>query len=452
VKTYREILRLVWPIALGMMNGAIMQFVDRAYLARHSMTALEAVLPATTLAWIFMSFFQSVVGYSGVFVAQYHGAGDAAAAARSYRAGLLLAALSGVVMLPLVPLGNWIFSLTAASPAVLADEKAYYGILLLGGFFVFGQMAAASYFTGHGRTRVVFWVSLAGNLLNIAIDPLLIFGGWGIPAFGISGAAAATVVSLALQFAVLAALAHRDRPACGTGRVAASGALLLKILRFGIPAGAYEVVNMASFTIFVFVTGRVGDVAFAASNACFTLNYLLYAPVTGFAIGAQTLVGQACGRGDAAGARRVLRRTLHLALGFIALSCLLVLLFHRPLLELFAPADPALRREFLTIGFRLLLLMGAWMLFDGTDTIVSGALKGAGDTKFVMFWMFVASFVFWLPLVFAVAGRHGTMPALWATMVAYVLVICTGTLIRWRRGRWASIALVSSPAGEAPPA
>lgn len=446
MKPYLEILRLVWPIALGMVNGAVMQFVDRAYLARHSMTALEAVLPATTLAWIFMSFFQSVVGYSGVFVAQYHGAGDAASGVRSYHAGMLVAAVSGLLMFPLLPLGDLIFSLTAASDEILALEKTYYGILIAGGFFVFVQMAVASYFTGRGKTRVVFWVSLLGNVLNIAVDPLLIFGGWGIPALGIAGAAAATVGSLALQSAVLAFLAHRDilRSASpGAASFPETLRLLPRILRFGVPAGAYEVLNMASFTIFVFVTGRVGDVAFAASNACFTVNYLLYAPMTGFAIGAQTLVGQACGRGDAAEARRAVRRTLHLALGFVLLACTAVVLLHRPILALFAPADPAQQTAFMSVGFLLLLLMGAWMLFDGTDTVVSGALKGAGDTKFVMTWMFVSSFLIWLPAVFAVAAFRNTMPALWATMVGYVIVICSGTLLRWRRGRWADIALVA---------
>ena len=75
--SYRNILKLVWPLALGMVNNAVMQFVDRAYLAHDSIDALEAVLPAGMLMWMFAGFFQSVVGYSSVFVGQYHGAGDA---------------------------------------------------------------------------------------------------------------------------------------------------------------------------------------------------------------------------------------------------------------------------------------------------------------------------------------------------------------------------------------
>ena len=74
--TFRSILKLVWPLALGMVNNAVMQFVDRTFLAHSSLAALEAVLPAGILMWIFAGFFQSVVGYSSVFVGQLHGAGD----------------------------------------------------------------------------------------------------------------------------------------------------------------------------------------------------------------------------------------------------------------------------------------------------------------------------------------------------------------------------------------
>ena len=108
-----------------MVNNAVMQFVDRMFLARDSLSSIEAVLPACTLSWVFMGFFQSVVSYSGVFVSQYHGAGDEAKCRESYRAGLLLALLAGVVSLPLVPLGGWIFSLTAPSAEIVANESAY---------------------------------------------------------------------------------------------------------------------------------------------------------------------------------------------------------------------------------------------------------------------------------------------------------------------------------------
>ena len=437
MRPYLDILRLVWPLALGMINNAVMQFVDRAYLAHDSMASLEAVLPASMLSWIFLSFFQSVVGYAGVFVAQYHGAGDEGKCVTSYRSAMAIALMSGVLMLPLQPLGDWVLALAANTPELVARERAYYDIVILGGFFVYGQMAAAAYFTGRGRTRLVFWVNLAGNLINIALDPLLIFGWCGLPALGIAGAAYATVLSMAVQWVTLTFAVHRA--IAGVRAPLFDRSLAWRILRFGVPAGGYSVLNILSFTIFVFVTGHVGDLAFAVSNACFTINYLLFAPMEGFALGAQTLVGQAMGRGDAREAAVAMRRTLILALGFVAAFGAVALLLSRPILMLFASPVAATQAEFLALGFRLLMLMAAWMVFDAADVVLAGALKGAGDTKFVFWWMFLCAFVLWLPMVFAVRRIDNSMPVLWATMIVYVVVTCIGSFWRWGRGHWREI-------------
>lgn len=449
--SYREVLKLVWPLALGMANNAIMQLTDRIFLAHESTSSLEAVLPASVLSFLFITFFMSIVAYAGTFVAQFFGAGNERGCARSLGAGLLLALASTVFLVALVPVGHLIFDWCGHSSAVLTREKSYYTVVTLGGVFLCGTMAAQGYFTGRGLTRTVFWVNVLGNVLNVALDPLLIFGYGPFPQLGIVGAAGATVFAQAVQFVVLTALAVRlvrrvaripVSPSADATDDLRFGRLLVRILRFGVPSAIYSVLNMLSFTIFVFVTGKVGDLAFAVSNAVFTINYLLFAPMEGFGIGAGTLVGQYQGRGDAEGARRAVKRTIILAEGSLVVAAGLVLAFYRPILGLFA-ADvvPADVPQFLSLGFTLLLLMSAWLFTDGADIILSGALKGAGDTRFVMIWMLVCS-GFWLGLVGLVYAVHPTMPALWATMVVYVLVICVGTVWRWVRGRWASIRLV----------
>ncbi|MGN0853474.1 MAG: MATE family efflux transporter [Kiritimatiellia bacterium] len=446
--SYRNILKFVWPLALGMANNALMQFADRVFLAHESAAALEAVLPAGILAYLFICFFQSVVSYSGSFGAQYFGAHDVLGCRRSYHAGLWLAFLSGFVFLALIPLGNQIFDWCQHSAAVLAREKIYYSIVMSGGVFLCGAMAAQGYFTGLGLTRTVFWVNLGGNLVNVALDPLLIFG-WGpVPALGMSGAALATVLSQFLQCAILIVLAHRHVPAIPAASPSPPLApptfrLFVRILRFGVPSGVSSVLSILSFAIFVFVTGKVGDMAFAVSNAAFSVNYLLIAPIEGFAVGASTLVGQHQGARDAKSALRVGYRVMFLAETYVLLASAAVLLFHRPILSLFATDAAAFdSAAFISLGFTLFVLMVAWQFFDAADVVLSGALKGAGDTRFVMVWMLVCSFAFWLPIVFLVYRRHPTMPALWATMVAYVVLICVGTLLRWHFGPWRRIRLV----------
>ena len=172
-----------------MVNNAVLQFTDRAFLAHESMASLEAALPASMLAFIVLGFFQSVVAYSGTFVAQFYGAGDLVRCRASFRAGTALAVLSGLLALAAVPLGDWVFETFSRGADVIARQEAYYTICTAGGVFLFGQMAAQSYFTGLGLTRIVFWVNLVGNLFNVALDPFLIFGWCGLPKLGIAGAA-----------------------------------------------------------------------------------------------------------------------------------------------------------------------------------------------------------------------------------------------------------------------
>ena len=447
MKSYREIMKLVWPLALGMINNAVMQFVDRAYLAHDSMRALESVLPAGMLMWMFAGFFQSVVGYSSVFVGRYHGAGEEEKCRATYRVAMALAVVFGILSLFLIPAGGAILRATVSSPDLLRDELSYYNILMYGAFGVYGQMAASSYFTGRGKTRIVFWANLVGNVINIALDPFLIFGWWGVPRMGIAGAAYATVFAMFVQMVILAGAAAREkedeRRAGLETRDGRCELVMLAgtILRFGVPAGLYTVLNMLSFTIFVFVTGGVGDLELAVSNACFTVNYLLVAPIEGFSLGASTLVSQALGRGDPVAAAVETRRTMALGVGFIAVCSAAVLVFAHPILEIFASRAGASADVFHSLGFTLFVLMAAWQVFDAADVILSGALKGGGDTKFVLWWMLVVAFAIWLPIVFVVRRVHNTMPALWATMIVYVVVILVGSWIRWRRGRWKMVKL-----------
>ncbi len=492
---------MAWPLALGMVNNAVLQFTDRAFLAHESMASLEAALPASMLALIILGFFQSVVAYAGTFVTQYHGAGDAVRCRASYTAANWLAFGFGALVLAALPLGDWVFETFSTGADVIARQKAYYTITIAGGVSLFGQMAAQAYFTGLGKTRILFWVNVVGNLFNVALDPILIFGWFGAPHLGIAGAAYATVAATTLQWAILAWAVRRHhrvgggsagtpRPtsvdvgpslaggSSGTprptsvdvGPSAGGGSagtprptkecqkphlnsqlltlnseifpLILRILRFGIPSGAYTVLNFVSFTIFVFVTGGVGHVEQAVSNAAFSVNYLLIAPMEGFAIAAQTLVGQARGRGDEVEAKRVGLRVWAVGLVIVTILSLLAVVFAHPILSIFAPGEAIQAARFHEVGFELFLLMAAWQLFDASDVILSGALKGAGDTTFVMALMIGVAFFIWLPLVWVVACWHNTMSALWSTMILYVMIMCAGSLARWLRGRWTRIRVI----------
>lgn len=440
----RDILKISWPLALGMINNGLLHFTDRAFIARESMAGLEASMTASMLALVILCFFQSVVSYSGTFVAQFIGAKDRRGATMSYHAGIWIAVFSSFVALALIPLGMCILERFSNGAEIFALQKTYFSVCTAGGFFLFAQMAVQGFFTGLGNTRVIFIVNIIGNLVNVVLDYILIFGKFGFPHLGLAGAAYATVFATAVQWAILSFAAHgkveRRAPHRLTGEM---WTLIGKILKFGLLSGAYSFLNLISFTVFVFILGLVGHVEAAVSNACFTVNYLLFAPMEGFAQGAATLVGQSQGAGDSKKAEKYAVSAIVLGLSVAAVLSLLTLVFHRPILAMFAPDEPEIAARFQELGLTLLLLMTAWQLFDAADIIIGGALKGAGDTKFVFYWMLFCSLVLWLPLVFVVRSISNTMPALWSTMIVFVVIICIGSVIRFRKGKWKKISMVS---------
>jgi MATE family multidrug resistance protein len=125
-------------------------------------------------------------------------------------------------------------------------------------------------------------------------------------------------------------------------------------------------------------------------------------------------------------------------------SSVLVLAFRRPILMLFAGDVPAaVQADFLALGSTLFVMMVVWQFCDAADVVLSGALKGTGDTRFVMVWMLVMAFPFWMPILFATYCLCPTMEALWSTMIVYVFVFFVGTVIRWVKGPWRQLRLIA---------
>ncbi|HPT15919.1 MAG TPA: MATE family efflux transporter, partial [Kiritimatiellia bacterium] len=199
----REVWRVAAPIIVTMASFTLMQFCDRMFLAHHGSVSLRASLPAGILALTLTVFFQALAGYSGTFVAQYHGAGRKDECARATAQGLWVGLLTWPVCLALIPAGFWLLSVAGHPADVLAAEKIYLGILMVGGGFWALTNAVSGFFSGRGDTRTPMLASLVANLVNVAGDYALIFGHWGFPAWGIAGAAVATVASSAVGLAIL---------------------------------------------------------------------------------------------------------------------------------------------------------------------------------------------------------------------------------------------------------
>lgn len=442
----RESLGTVLPLILAMGANAINQFVDRVFLARHSDSAIQASLPGGILSWLFICLLVATAGYSGTFVAQFHGAGSRRDAAAAYGQGLWLTLLCLPVVLASIPLGHLLFDLCGHAPAVVADEKSYYDILQLGGVFCVLGAVLSGYFTGTGRTRLVGFATVVGNLANILLDWMMIFGHGGFAANGIRGAGWATAIAAALPCAILGVVTFADPALRGLRYLAAlrpRAALLGRIVRYGIPSGLHQFIDVATFAVFVMLTGRLDAMSFAVSNIAFSVNHLSFAPLIGLNQGASVLAGIHQGADEPDATIRATKSCLFLAFVYVALFAAALLLFPDAIMDLFrgdaSAFDPAAFRQ---LGRTLLWLLLTWAAFDATSLVVGGALKGAGDTRFVMWALMTVSLGLWMPAVFLVMRFAPSVTALWLTMPFYCAICAVVCAVRFLRGRWKRLRLV----------
>ncbi|MBR4591998.1 MAG: MATE family efflux transporter, partial [Elusimicrobiaceae bacterium] len=256
----KELWLLSYPLIITMAAQVIMQFVDRMFLSWHSHEALAACVPAGVLAMTFASLFMGLASYTGVFIAQYYAKKKYASVTLSLWQGILLAVISSGLLASLTPVGNRVIGLFNHAPAVTPLEITYFTILnLFGGLAVINN-ALSSFFSGRGKTKVPMYVALTGNLINISLDYVMIFGKLGFPAMGIAGAAWATVLgaaSMTLLFSGLIFAGELRRTFRVTQLAGFYKPVFSRLLRFGFPNGFGFLMDIMSFTLFTFMVGNI---------------------------------------------------------------------------------------------------------------------------------------------------------------------------------------------------
>jgi MATE family multidrug resistance protein len=275
----------------------------------------------------------------------------------------------------------------------------------------------------------------------------MIFGNWGFPEMGMKGAAIATVISgffsLATYIVLMARSSYnRDFKIFSGWRPDAE--LFRRLIKFGLPSGVQFSLDMAGFTAFVLILGRLGKVNLAATNIAFNINTLAFMPMIGFGIAVSVLVGRYLGKGRPDIASRSTYSGFFMT--FIYMTGIAVLYVAVP--EIFtapfaARSDAALFPEIKRLTEILLRFVALYSIFDTMNIIFASALKGAGDTRFVMYMIvLVSAFVLVVPTyVLIMMLGYGVMAA-WSVATVYVILLGFMFLLRFLQGSWKTMRVI----------
>ena len=219
----------------------------------------------------------------------------------------------------------------------------------------------------------------------------------------------------------------------------------MKLLKYGCPAGIQFTLDIGAFTLFIMLVGRIGDMELAVSNIALSINMLAFLPMIGISIATTTLVGQYIGRKDIRSAEKSTYSSLKIALLYMGSMGLLFVLFPEQLLSIFRSRKEEIENFSVIVAYgrRILILIAIYSIFDAMNIIFSGALKGAGDTRFTMWAAIVVAWIFFVPPVFMIIEvfKGGVMLA-WGWATLYIIMIGTVFCWRFRKGKWKEIDLL----------
>ena len=444
----RDVLNIALPLVISTGCLSIMMFVDRMFLLWHSPEAMAAALPAGMLYWTMVCFPFGIAQYVNTFVAQYHGA------ERQERIGAVLwqGLYVGIITIPLfllaIPCAPLVFELFGHESKVVSYEVTYFRWLTVCASGTVLNGALSSFFIGRGNTKVVMWANIACTIINIVLDYALVFGEFGFPELGIAGAAIATVLSQWFKVVTYVLLIFRraNLQRYRLDQFRPDPSLMWRLFRFGGPNGMQMIVESAAFSMITLFLGQLGTVAMSATTLAFNVNAVAFIPMVGVSIAVSTLVGQQLTGGTADRAALATKTAMQMGLvySFIVGSfCLLA-----PGLFMVGHAAGMAASDFAEIRSTTIVLLryvAAYCLFDTLQIVFVGALKGAGDTRFVLLTTIVVSFVSVLGGWLGARAINGGLHWWWCVVTVWIFSLGVAYTMRFLQGQWRDMLVIEMP-------
>ena len=341
---------------------------------------------------------------------------------------------------------RYFFVLAGHGPQQIELEYLYFQTLIFGSVFLILRFALAGFFLGIGRTTVVMLANIVGMLVNIPANYVLIFGKLGFPEMGLQGAAIGTIAGNATIFAILLLFYLRgaNREQFNTNRsLKFRPQIMEKLLRFGIPAGFEMFLSVTAFNLFVQFMQSYGTVVAAAVTIAFNWDIVAFIPMLGMSQATTALVAQNIGAGDREEAKRSTYVALRVAWLYSGFMVLLFVFGTRYLVGAFTSDFGANAGQIASLAVVMLRLAALYTLADSAQLVFTGALRGSGDTRWVMRMSIGLHWVFSGAAIFLIRFIQADPVTVWVVFIAFVMGLGLVMFLRFRSGKWRQIELIS---------
>ena len=428
----RALLRLAIPVALSEIGWMTMSVVDVVMVGKLGPAAIGAVGLGNAIYYAPAIFGIGLLLGLDTMVSRAWGAGDFDQCHRWLAQAMYIALAFTPVLMLFIVVARPLFTAHGVDPRVGMYTRSYAGLLNWGTLPLLIYGGFRRYLQGVGLVRPVTFALISANLVNLAGNWIFIYGKLGMPALGVSGSALSTVFSRIYMAAVLVYFAWRHERGRGHPLFAhwpaPDWSRIRTLLHLGVPAALQIILEMAAFGAATIMAAHLNAVALATHEIALSCAAYTFMVPLGISAAAAVAVGHAIGAGNPARARRAGWMAVGLGAGFMGLAALAFLLIPRPIMEIYS-RDPRI----LTMGVRILVIVAAFQIFDGCQTVATGALRGLGETRFPMLINFAGYWLFGLPLGALMCFRLGWgLSGLWIGLTVALIVIASLLLRRWQ--------------------
>jgi len=403
---YQSTFKLALPLIVAQGGQVVTGIADNLMVGNYDTTQLAASAFANSIFTIFL-----VLGIGFAYgitplVGTAYGKKDFTETSKLLSNGLFINVVFALVLAIVLTKTSFVLHHFDQEPEVAQKAIPYYNILNMSLIPLLAYFAFKQFAEGTTHTKPGMVLTLIGNLLNIILNYVLIFGHWGFPEMGLEGAGwatfwARTFMAVAMGIYIVKHSSFRmylpnfsfwyiDKRTSKT------------LLWLGIPIAIQFVLEVASFNAGTIMVGWLGKISLAAHQIAMSLVSLLFMTASGFSQAATIRISNLVGENDVKGIKRSFRACFHLVIGYMSVVVIIVLFFARQIAAWHSPDQEVIR-----IATHLIVVACCFEIFDAIQVVCVGALRGIGDVKtpswvaFLAYWAIALPIGYWVTFTLA---------------------------------------------------
>ena len=445
--TQKNVLSIAWPVLVGLLLGSLFGMIDMIMLGRIpdpdlSAASIAAVGLTNQPLYIGLSLVQALNVGGTAITARYIGA-QKTDKIPNVLSHIILLTL-GLLAIPLSILGirfsEEIIHFMGAKKDTLELAVLYFRIVLIGFIFQSYNFAISAALRGAGNTKTTLRVNLSVNLINVIGNAVLIYGLFGFPALGIAGAGISTTFSNILASIILTIYLLRTK---GIIQLKLKNGfrldknIVFNLVKIGIPASLEQMALRIGILLFVKTVADLGTVVFASHQICLSILSLSFNPGQAFGIAASSLVGQNLGARNFSQAEECAKEARKMGSIISTMMAILFFIFGPQLASLYSSIP-----EVISNASKTLKIIAFVQPFQSSQLILSGGLRGAGDT----FWPLISTFIGVLGIRLILAALfikvfHFGLTGAWIAVFIDQFVRWGIIYIRFNTGKWKTVTI-----------